>query len=220
MDGGAIRHEPPPAGPASVCLINGASRSSCQSRAGSRSWGWARRISPSPGGTLARCLTTTGAGSGCRDPPLFQQFFSPVRGSARLHHADALHFRTRARPGDLTIWCCWICSARRQPLLFQAPLYQALASRLSGALIIMLPRTRLEQAQACDWQRRIGLTHVHDVPGYRNVILHATRQHGLWAGEHRQGEEPRSAGIASQPSGEARPACHPYICSQKVTGRR
>ncbi|MNF13365.1 hypothetical protein D3C80_2151830 [compost metagenome] len=63
-------------------------------------------------------------------------------------------------------------------LLFQAPLYQALARRLRGTLIInLLPRTRLEQEQALrlasEW---VGPTQAHAVPGYRNLILHTTRQ--------------------------------------------
>ena len=61
-------------------------------------------------------------------------------------------------------------------LLFQAPIYQALANCLHGTLIInLLPRTHLELAQAKklaeEW---IGPTTAHGVPGYRNVILHAT----------------------------------------------
>ena len=61
-------------------------------------------------------------------------------------------------------------------LLFQAPIYQALARCLHGTLIVnLLPRTHLELAQAKrlaeEW---IGPTSAHGVPGYRNVILHAT----------------------------------------------
>ncbi|BDS28491.1 spermidine synthase [Aeromonas caviae] len=112
---------------------------------------------------------------------LFQQFFLPSSGgSPRLHHADALHFLHQSQELYDLVLLDLFSQDGNPLLLFQAPLYQALASRLSGTLIInLLPRTRLEQAQALrlaeEW---IGPTHVHDVSGYRNVILHATRQHG------------------------------------------
>jgi len=112
---------------------------------------------------------------------LFQQFFLPSSGgSPRLHHADALHFLHQSQESYDLVLLDLFSQDGNPLLLFQAPLYQALASRLSGTLIInLLPRTRLEQTQALrlaeEW---IGPTHVHDVPGYRNVILHATRQHG------------------------------------------
>ena len=44
-------------------------------------------------------------------------------------------------------------------------------------IVNLLPRTRLEQDQALKLAREwIGPTTAHGVPGYRNVILHATRQ--------------------------------------------
>jgi spermidine synthase len=111
---------------------------------------------------------------------LFQQFFSPIRGSPRLHHADALTSCTRARrvrSGAAGL----VQPGRQSPAAVPgAALSGAGQTPASGTLIInLLPRTRLEQAQALrlaeEW---IGPTSVHDVPGYRNVILHATRQHG------------------------------------------
>ncbi|MBP4042436.1 methyltransferase domain-containing protein [Aeromonas sp. SrichE-2G] len=108
---------------------------------------------------------------------LFQQFFLPRAGGApRLHHADALHFLQQSQEQYDLVLLDLFSQDGNPLLLFQAPLYQALALRLSGTLIInLLPRTHLEQAQALrlaeEW---IGPTQTHQVPGYRNVILHAT----------------------------------------------
>lgn len=107
---------------------------------------------------------------------LYPQFFQPAPGRApRLHHADALHFlQASGEQYDLVLLDLF--SQDGNPLLlFQAPLYQALARRLCGNLIInLLPRTRLEQEQALRLAREwIGPTQAHVVPGYRNAILHA-----------------------------------------------
>jgi len=110
---------------------------------------------------------------------LFQQFFLPSTGGApRLHHADALHFLLASREQYDLVLLDLFSQDGNPLLLFQAPLYQALAQRLCGTLIVnLLPRTRLEQDQALKLaQEWIGPTTVHGVPGYRNVILHAIRQ--------------------------------------------
>jgi len=108
---------------------------------------------------------------------LFQQFFLPSTGGApRLHHADALHFLLESREQYDLVLLDLFSQDGNPLLLFQAPIYQALANCLHGTLIInLLPRTHLELAQAKklaeEW---IGPTTAHGVPGYRNVILHAT----------------------------------------------
>lgn len=112
---------------------------------------------------------------------LFQQFFQPEHPSApRLHHADALHFLLQSKQRYDLVLLDLFSQDGNPLLLFQAPLYQALANCLQGTLIInLLPRTHLEQAQALRLAREwIGPTESHAVPGYRNVILHATRQPG------------------------------------------
>jgi spermidine synthase len=111
---------------------------------------------------------------------LFQTFFrhpaEPVDRALHLHHADALAFLL-AHDDTYDFVLLDLFSQDGNPLLlFQAPLYQALAKCLRGTLIVnLLPRTHLELAQARrlaeEW---IGLTSTHRVPGYRNVILHAT----------------------------------------------
>lgn len=108
---------------------------------------------------------------------LFRQFFLPPSiPEPRLHHADALRFlQESGEQYDLVVLDLF--SQDGNPLLlFQAPLYQALAQRLSGTLIInLLPRTRLEQEQALRLaQEWVGPTQAHIVPGYRNLILHST----------------------------------------------
>ncbi|WP_265435590.1 spermidine synthase [Aeromonas media] len=110
---------------------------------------------------------------------LFQQFFLPSTGGApRLHHADALHFLLESREQYDLVLLDLFCQDGNPLLLFQAPIYQALARCLHGTLIVnLLPRTHLELAQAKrlaeEW---IGPTSAHGVPGYRNVILHAISQ--------------------------------------------
>ncbi|MGY3944708.1 methyltransferase domain-containing protein [Aeromonas tecta] len=109
---------------------------------------------------------------------LFQQFFQPAQQRPpQLHHADALHFLLESREHYDLVLLDLFSQDGNPLLLFQAPLYQALAQRLGGTLIInLLPRTRLELEQALrlawEW---IGPTEAHAVPGYRNVILHSTR---------------------------------------------
>ncbi|MEG0008974.1 MAG: SAM-dependent methyltransferase [Aeromonas sp.] len=110
---------------------------------------------------------------------LFQQFFLPERQRApRLHHADALHFLLESRERYDLVLLDLFSQDGNPLLLFQARLYQALANCLQGTLIInLLPRTRLEQEQALRLAREwVGPTEAHAVPGYRNVILHCTRQ--------------------------------------------
>ncbi|MGS3143790.1 spermidine synthase [Aeromonas sanarellii] len=110
---------------------------------------------------------------------LFQQFFlPPTGGTPRLHHADALHFLLENREQYDLVLLDLFSQDGNPLLLFQTPLYRALAQRLCGTLIVnLLPRTRLEQDQALKLAREwIGPTTAHGVPGYRNVILLATRQ--------------------------------------------
>ena len=111
---------------------------------------------------------------------LFQQFFQPSTLRApRLHQADALHFLLQSRERYDLVLLDLFSQDGNPLLLFQAPLYQALAQRLEDTLIVnLLPRTRLEQDQALRLAREwIGPTEAHAVPGYRNVILHSSRQH-------------------------------------------
>ncbi|WP_434665056.1 spermidine synthase [Aeromonas sp. NJAU223] len=110
---------------------------------------------------------------------LFQQFFQPSALRApRLHQADALHFLLQHQERYDLVLLDLFSQDGNPLLLFQAPLYQALAQRLAGTLIInLLPRTQLEQAQALRLAREwVGPTELHAVPGYRNVILHTTRE--------------------------------------------
>ena len=108
---------------------------------------------------------------------LFQQFFQDAsQRPPRLHHADALHFLLQSQDAYDLVLLDLFCQDGNPLLLFQAPIYQALARCLRGTLIVnLLPRTHLELAQAKrlaeEW---IGPTSAHGVPGYRNVILHAT----------------------------------------------
>lgn len=110
---------------------------------------------------------------------LFQQFFqSSPEHKPELHHADALQFLLQSQDSYDLVLLDLFNQDGNPLLLFQAPLYQALARRLCGTLIInLLPRTRLEQEQALrltsEW---VGPTQAHAVPGYRNLILHTTRQ--------------------------------------------
>ena len=113
---------------------------------------------------------------------LFLTFFqapgAPSARPPRLHHADALRFLLDSREHYDLVLLDLFSQDGNPRLLFQAPLYQALAQCLRGTLIInLLPRTRLELEQALrlaeEW---VGPTQAYPVPGYLNVILHATRQ--------------------------------------------
>ncbi|MCH7349455.1 methyltransferase domain-containing protein [Aeromonas sp. MR7] len=114
---------------------------------------------------------------------LFQAFFrhpaEPADRALHLHHADALAFLL-SRDDTYDFALLDLFSQDGNPLLlFQHHLYQTLAARLRGPLIInLLPRTHRELEQALmlaeEW---IGPTQAHPVPGYINVILHAIPRH-------------------------------------------
>jgi spermidine synthase len=111
---------------------------------------------------------------------LYQQFFQHPKmdenKAPTLHQADALAFLEQSeRQYDLILLDLF--SQDGNPLqLFQEQLYQALAPRLAGTLIVnLLPRTRLELSQALMLlEQWVGPTTPYLVPGYVNVILHAT----------------------------------------------
>ena len=111
---------------------------------------------------------------------LFQAFFQDPTAQPehmpRLHHADALAFLLTSEARYDLVLLDLFSQDGNPLLLFQTPLYQALARRLCGTLIInLLPRTRFEQEQAIRLTEQwIGPTMVYPVPGYINVILQAT----------------------------------------------
>lgn len=103
---------------------------------------------------------------------LYQQFFAqgaPVH----LHQADALAFLQEGGDSFDLVLLDLFCLDGNPLMLFQPPLYQALARRLKGRLLInLLPRTRLEEerveALCRDW---LAPARVLPVPGCRNAIL-------------------------------------------------
>ncbi|MGL6350663.1 MAG: spermidine synthase [Aeromonas sp.] len=111
---------------------------------------------------------------------LYQQFFMPPSQGAHpgpmLHQADALAFLEQDQQHYDLVLLDLFSQDGNPPQLFQERLYQALAPRLAGTLIVnLLPRTQLELTQALILlERWIGPATPHLVPGYINLILHVT----------------------------------------------
>ncbi|HDZ8829645.1 TPA: SAM-dependent methyltransferase [Aeromonas dhakensis] len=110
---------------------------------------------------------------------LYQLFFQPEQGSQRtptLHQADALAFLEQSEAQYDLILLDLFSQDGNPPLLFQERIYQALAPRLNGELIInLLPRTRLELTRVLMLlEQWVGPTTPYPVPGLRNILLHTS----------------------------------------------
>ena len=107
---------------------------------------------------------------------LYRRFFQGAE-QPTLHHADALAYLEREAGTFDLILLDLFGQDGNPPLMFQPPLYQTLARRLAGRILInLLPRTRLELERVlvlC--AEHLGQANVWPVPGYRNIILSLTR---------------------------------------------
>ena len=116
---------------------------------------------------------------------VYQQFFqhqeSDERAAPALHQADALAFLEQSEAQYDLILLDLFSQDGNPPLLFQERIYQALAPRLNGELIInLLPRTRLELTRVLMLlEQWVGPTTPYPVPGLRNVLLHTAPRYEL-----------------------------------------
>ncbi|PJG57773.1 spermidine synthase [Aeromonas cavernicola] len=109
---------------------------------------------------------------------LYRHYFQPPAqqntAAITLHHADALIFLEQSDQHYDLILLDLFSQDGNPPQLFQERLYQALAPRLIGPLLInLLPRTVLELNQALQLiEQWIGPATPYPVPGFINVIVH------------------------------------------------
>ena len=113
---------------------------------------------------------------------LYSLFFQPANTAVTtppiLHHADALTFMEQSSTHYDLIFLDIFSQDGNPAMLFQVPLYRAIARCLTGALIVnLLPRTELEQRCAIALlEQWIGPTTVYTIPGVINQILYATQE--------------------------------------------
>jgi len=111
---------------------------------------------------------------------VYRRFFQHTQqddnASPRLHHCDALTFLEQSTEQYDLVLLDLFSQDGNPLLLFQARLYQALAPRLQGDLLInLLPRTQLELTRALTLiEQWIGPATPYPVPGLVNIIIHAT----------------------------------------------
>ena len=206
--------------PARLCLPHQRSiAGSCQSSKQDPGAGVGRRISPSPGGTLARCHHDC-VDLDARSSPCSSSSSPLVRGSP-----SAASRRCAALPctsaGELRSGAAGQFSQDGNPCCCsRPPLYQALASRLSGnpKSSICCP-TRLEQAQAPRWQRSDRARPTSTTCPATHPSSCTDRQQPGRASTGRSEEPAKCAGIASCPPVNPDLPCHPYIpAAREVTG--
>lgn len=103
---------------------------------------------------------------------LYRRFFQGGE-QPTLHHADALAYLEREEATFDLILLDLFGQDGNPPLMFQPALYQALARRLGGTLLVnLLPRTRLELERVLHLcAEHLGEAELWPVPGYRNIIL-------------------------------------------------
>lgn len=103
---------------------------------------------------------------------LYRDFFQ-AQERPQLHHGDALAFLQQGEGRFDLVLLDLFSQDGNPPLLFQPALYQALAARLEGRLIInLLPRTHLELERVRELcQLWLAPGRLWPVPGYCNQIL-------------------------------------------------